>query len=296
MTQPSAPSVSESALQIARDLILDLLQSSRRGLGVIDAHIYAGVVQANIDAATATAEGQIAFGGLDAPPPDALRRKVSISRLSQSLDLPFETVRRRLKVLIDEGRIEMQSGGAVVTAAYLLSEESRQAVLAVDALTARAHGQLQAIGFFEAHPLPSPAARPLEHPARAVARLVTDYSLRLSPIVREVTGDYTNSLLLFQLWRLGDADGGPANASQVARALGVPLETARRRLARLARLPGNGVVARGEGRYAADLNEIADADALLAANDMNLARLYRSCAQIGALEGWRAAALAPRHA
>ncbi|WP_374570435.1 hypothetical protein [Phenylobacterium sp.] len=279
-----------STLHVSCDLILDLLRASQGPLNVIDTLIRAGVVQANIAAATGELDAQLLYGDLDAIPPDAMRRPVSISRLAQGLRLPFETVRRHVKSLCDRGFCEMHRRGVMVPAAYFEQQQSKVAVAAVNAMTAQTFHRLAAGGFFEARALPEPSGQPAMSPPRAVTRLVTDYSLRAAEMLREAWSDNLTALLLMQMMRMNATDGAafdqPVTASRMAEEVDMKLETARRRLVRLAEVglckqTGDGYVV-FEGTFAPFSSEA------LQTNEMNLWRLYRNCALVGAVEAWRA--------
>ena len=303
MNDVTLPPVSASALNIGRDLVLDLVHVTRGPRDLVDALILAAITQANVGAMTASAEHQLAYGVLETTPPDELRRPVSISRLAQGLEMPFETVRRRLRALTEQGVVQAQGTGVIVPAAHYQRQESRAAVVDVAELTLAAYQNLVDVGFFDDRPLPGPLHRPGALPARAVARLVTDYALRVGQAMRDVTGDYLDSLLLMHIMRcntahfgydrrvlvarfaeplVGDDARRPVPAAQVALDLGMPRETTRRRLARLeargfCQQTGGGLLLR-----VASVREMALG--VFEANDMNLWRLFRTCAQLGVLE------------
>ncbi|MGA0604239.1 hypothetical protein ACO2Q3_26285 [Caulobacter sp. KR2-114] len=69
------------------------------------------------------------FSGVDSPPPDDLRRPVSVLSVAGSLGLPFETTRRYVNKLIREGRCVRVKGGVLAPAATLDSPEQEQALL-----------------------------------------------------------------------------------------------------------------------------------------------------------------------
>ncbi len=69
------------------------------------------------------------YTGAAAPPPDDVRRPVSVLSLSQSLGMPFETTRRYVNRMIEAGQCERIRGGGVVPAKVLNSERSQAARL-----------------------------------------------------------------------------------------------------------------------------------------------------------------------
>ena len=76
--------------------LLDTFAASRAGGDVVDPLILAVILEANI--APVTNDPQLApkYAALDDPPPEDLRRAVSINAVAASLRLPYETVRRRV--------------------------------------------------------------------------------------------------------------------------------------------------------------------------------------------------------
>lgn len=91
-----------------------------RALGLIsalhDGDITAAIIwQAIVSANTAHLDTN-EYAGTQAPPPDDLRRPVSVLSLSQSLGMPFETTRRYVNRMIDAGQCERVRGGVVVPA------------------------------------------------------------------------------------------------------------------------------------------------------------------------------------
>jgi hypothetical protein len=61
------------------------------------------------------------YAGLDTPPPDELRKPISISRVADSLGLPFETTRRHVSRLTREGACVRVEGGVILPTAFLVS-------------------------------------------------------------------------------------------------------------------------------------------------------------------------------
>mgnify|MGYP001627572227 CR=1 FL=1 len=281
--------LSSAALLIGRDALLAIWKARDPRMDPVDALILATVIQANVDGLTSSLSEQMIFGGLDQPPPGALRRRVSINRVADSLNLRFETVRRRIKRLEALGLIETSRQGAMAPERYFHTEANRQAVVEADRMAADAYFRLDSLGFFEAHPLPPAIAAPITHPYRAVARLFMTYALRVGGEMRALVGDYPNLMLVLQLTQLNSrlgADVRPAaSISALSRASRIPFETARRRLSRLEQA---GLCRMNEAGYVVPRRvAIALAVQLAACNEMNLLRLYRACAQLGAVEGWR---------
>jgi hypothetical protein len=69
------------------------------------AFVWAGALQAHVRRLLVEPESAWAYAGQDAPPPDNLRTPVSVRALAQTLGMPYETVRRHVATLLEEGRL-----------------------------------------------------------------------------------------------------------------------------------------------------------------------------------------------
>lgn len=85
---------------------------------VITALIFQAIVTANTAHLDQADEGQ-RYAGIDSPPPDDLRRPVSILALSQGLGLPFETTRRHVNRMLASGRCVRVKNGIIVPQAAI---------------------------------------------------------------------------------------------------------------------------------------------------------------------------------
>lgn len=77
--------------------------------------VFLGVIQANIQALNSDLGLSLQYAGAQDIPPDELRRPISVYALAQSLGLPYETTRRYVQKLIEDGRCARQPAGIVVT-------------------------------------------------------------------------------------------------------------------------------------------------------------------------------------
>ncbi len=295
-----------SALVIGRDALLELWLGLDNALDPLDRLLVAAVLQANVDPATTSLEDQIRYGTLNRPMPDEIRRPVSISRLADSMDLRFETVRRRVNRLKTLGVFVTTPAGVLAPESYGNSPGNAATVRAIDGLAERTYRHLVRHHYFSNSPLPSPAHQPEQHPYRAVARLFMTYALRMLLESRPFFGDFTNQLLVMRLNQMNTADLGdarrwdpvgdivlptipdpvrlPISVASLARETGMTVETTRRRLVDLAE---QGICRRVEGGYITVADNIKELRmSLVSANRMNLTRLYRNCALVGAIEGW----------
>jgi hypothetical protein len=119
-------------MRLATHYILESLQILRgaTGLELITSIIFLQILDANTDVIHEQAQREGRFLALDDVAPDALRQPVSVYSVSQALNLPYETTRRHIQLLIDEGLCRRIKGrGIIVTAAALSSPAMIAAVL-----------------------------------------------------------------------------------------------------------------------------------------------------------------------
>jgi hypothetical protein len=74
------------------------------------------LVQANVAHLDRVSSG---YDAVDRPPPDEVRRPVSVLALSSSLGLPYETTRRHVAKMLANGQCVRRKGGVVVPAAVV---------------------------------------------------------------------------------------------------------------------------------------------------------------------------------
>jgi DNA-binding Lrp family transcriptional regulator len=198
------------------------------------------------------------YQSIDEPPPEELRRPISIARLSDSLSLPFETTRRVVHHLIDLGMVRQAEGGVV------LSMVAAQRLKAVQPMTANVGHvrtflrDLRAAGFVEHAPA---AWERVDTPqydrsvARIIWRLSAEYVLRAFGLLVETYGDMRDGIIAHTIVTANTShlnvrvgEGGryaalnetpadevrrPITVSRLAVSLGMPFETARRHVRRL---------------------------------------------------------------
>jgi DNA-binding Lrp family transcriptional regulator len=70
------------------------------------------------------------YAGVDDNPPDEVRRPISVARLAESLGGPFETKRRHVQRLIDDGICIRVPGGLIVPGAVLETPKAISTMLA----------------------------------------------------------------------------------------------------------------------------------------------------------------------
>lgn len=84
--------------------------------------IVAAITAINVRRVTQDPHLSQLYSSEDTPPPDALREPVSLRALSRAIDLPFETVRRRVAALVSEEVVAWKDGGVFVPAQVLRND------------------------------------------------------------------------------------------------------------------------------------------------------------------------------
>lgn len=256
--------------------------------------LVAGVVaQANLQHLARNAEQARRWGGMDSLAPAELRRPISAYAVASALEVPRETVRRKVKQLIASGFLREQSGGLVVDAQQAATPQGLQAMVVLSALTDRFCADLAKAG----HAGPFPEAPITLH--RAAMRLSTAYALRFFEELRiAADGDILGGLTFLALNNANVrhldraalppnlriiplADRKPATALSLAAELSQPRETVRRQLSRIVSL---GYAHRVAGGVIADPSRLpaAAVDRVIARNEANLRPLLTGLRQIGA--------------
>ncbi len=88
---------------------------------VLDAIIFQAIVTANT-AHLDQPDQESRYAGINSPPPDDLRRPVSVLALSDGLGLPFETTRRHVNRLLANGRCVRVKKGVIAPRTALEDE------------------------------------------------------------------------------------------------------------------------------------------------------------------------------
>jgi DNA-binding Lrp family transcriptional regulator len=308
-----------AAARLANAFALDLVRLLGLGRDVIDGLLMAAISQANVAQITRSPELQRAYATLEQLPPDELRRPVSISAVANSLRIPFETARRRIAALTELGVVKPANRGVIIASVPMDSAFYRIAAEAHYVLVRALYFRLRGIGLLESLPRPNgPSFDPLHPPVRLAARLSTDYLLRLAePIVLHV-GDLVSGLILMDIIRantehLPDDEGGeadddwspdrfipdrlrrPIRASALSERLGIPPETVRRHLTRLATADHCERVDEG---YLVLSRMLAREPFVrfMVDNQSHLHRLFAGLADFGVLSEWEREILALRGA
>lgn len=270
----------------ALDFTVAQVAQGLTGLKAVDALIVMAVNQANIAPLTRDADARYAYGGLSAPAPDESRRPVSIHAIAMSMQLPFETVRRRMHHLEALGACRQEARGVIVPMSYLSSPAYLQDVMAAHARMRMLHQELADQGLLD--PLPPSHYLPTdEAPVRAAARLLSDFLLRIADTLMRRAQDPVSGLILgaVVVASVGEASEPGITASEAARRLGLPGETVRRRLTQL-QADGH-CTRRAHAHYLAPLAPGApDSESFMGEIAATAQRLMAGLAERGVIESW----------
>lgn len=120
--------------------------------GILPITIWAGVMRANVRELMTDPEAAWRYAGQDEPPPDALRRPISVRALSNELNLPFETTRRHVASMADRGWLTSIPGQGVIGSTAVITNPGLGRVHPdIPGLYGRALTNLWRVGFdFEA--------------------------------------------------------------------------------------------------------------------------------------------------
>lgn len=293
--------------RISVAFILDLIRTGRMDREFLDGLIILAIVQANVAPVLADQDLQRAYADYDSVPPDAVRRPVSVSAVAQSLKLPYETVRRRVSQLAAQPGVELTAQGIVINGEMLSSPAHRAVVVANYELIRDFYLRLRRLGALaEVAAGAAPAQPGAAPPVRAVARVSSDYVLRIIDVLTANIGDLVRGLVFLAVISAntehfgdeeqGTDDGGPASflpdelrrpvsVATVSARLGVPHETVRRHAARLVedrycRRSPEGLIV--PAHVLARPNFIK----LMGENNAHVRRMFASLAKVGVVAEW----------
>jgi hypothetical protein len=272
---------------LSLNFVLDMAGDGIPGLKSLDALLVMAINQANIGPLTRDPAARTRYGALEAPAPDHERRPVSVRAVAASMQLPYETARRNIRRLEQQGVCVLSPQGVVVPEAFMRSEAYFEAARRGHERLFALYQALRAGGLLE--PLPAANYDESEPPIRAAVRLLSDYLLRTAETVVGRTGDLVTGLVLLPLVAAaagtGDAPAAPLSLAAIARRVHLPAETARRHAAvltesGLCRSTPRGLV-------------LADAEllqppwpALLKENAIAVQRMYAGLAERGVVAAW----------
>lgn len=246
MASPSPRAWTISRLSLS--FTLDQVAAGLAGLSSLDALLVLAVNQANIAPLTRDPTARQAYGALENAAPDNSRRPASINAMANSLGIPFETTRRRLRRLEAAGVCTIVPGaGVVIPESFLTSPAYMLSVMAAHDRLLEFYGRMVDGDLLD--PLPATAYDIDEGvPLRGAARLIADYLLRAIDGVMRQSGDVVTAITLLAVLvaALDDASWAPeadgalaalplrsTTVAKVSRRLGLPNETVRRHITRL---------------------------------------------------------------
>lgn len=304
-----SPSLSESrdAALLSIGFLLDCVEIWRGDRAVLDTLLIVSVVQANIEMIAREPQLQRAYAAADAPPPDELRRAISINALANSLRLPYETARRRIVQLEQAGEVVITDKGVYVPQRNLATPAYFAAVTATTERIRAFYGKLrEARVLRDDFPAPHDAPVPPQELVRAIMRVHAAYFLRVIDAVSLFAGDVVSAMVLLGVLEINterltygqaapDADESsafspdalrrPARISLVARRLSIPDQTVRRYIDRLTE---RGLVARAAGGVLVPAAVLANplCVRLVRENLSHLNRAFSTLAAMGVLAAW----------
>ena len=299
-----------SLARLSLGFTLDQVSAGLAGLSPLDALLVLAVNQANIAPLTRDPAARQAYGALAHAAPDDARRPASVNAMANSLGIPFETTRRRLKRLEAEGVCKILPGaGVLIPEAFLTSPAYLQSVMAAHDRLVGFYGRLLDGGLLD--PLP-PANYAVDEgvPMRGAARLISDYLLRaLDGLLRE-GGDAISAMTLLAIlvaavedapwppeaeWALTAVPFKAITSTRLARRLGLPTETVRRHVLQLIEA---GLARRAPGgiTVAQDILARPHIQSLAEEHAAAVQRLFAGLAERGVVAAWEqtGAGLAPR--
>ncbi|MDB5494570.1 MAG: hypothetical protein JWP86_1907 [Phenylobacterium sp.] len=283
--------------------LLDVFANGRDGGDIMGPLILSVIVEANVAPINQDPELSRRYATLDSPPPDDLRRPVSINAVAASLRLPYETVRRRIAKMADDGVVVVTPRGVYVPT-LAVDDPFRLAMATYRYERLKAfYLELKALRALDDVPVRPPDAPTYPAPPiRAGVRLISEYTLRVIDQIMRRLGDPLTGLILLEMARanaehlpsgttradrpMPDALRKPIPVLALSRRLGLPPETTRRHVRRL---EAEGFCRRVRGGRLAALEQLGqrgDGAHGLDENLHNVQRLFAKAAALGVVAYW----------
>jgi DNA-binding Lrp family transcriptional regulator len=292
-------------MRASNALLLDVLAEMAFGDDPLDRIILIAIAEANVIALTSDPNLSHRYATLDEPPPDELRRPVSISAVAARTGMAFETIRRRIRQLAEQGLCELDVEGVRVPTRVVARVENDAALTAIRDLTrtlylrVRLNGCLDELAGGDAAPF---VGTP---PTRTVVRLTFGHFLRMIAGLVKAVGDLTTALILLATLRensehtanlpstvvsqglMPDTLKVSASTATIAAVLELSEATVGRRLTRLVR-EGRCLRRKGGVIVAASYVRRPEIMALMEFNYTSLLRLFEPLKALGVLAAWEA--------
>lgn len=286
----------EAILRLSGRYVLAQVTVPRLGLDLLDALIVLTVTQFNVERINRDPNLQCRFAVYDDPPPDELRRPVSVNSVSQALGMPFETIRRRVIKLTVLGVFKATAHGVYLPTALVRNRRHHKSLTDTYGRLRNLHSELDRIKWVENY-RERPLAFPNDPPVRLATRVATDYLLRIVQLLMELAGDPVSAAIwLGVLCHDYKGDKRPALAfvdsrppipcAVLSRRLRISGETCRRRVHTLAEA-GLCTVAQTGVSIGEDVFARADVGRLAMRNAQDLRRMFFRLAEYGIPQGWR---------
>jgi DNA-binding Lrp family transcriptional regulator len=239
-----AASPTGRASLLSAAFVVDQANLSRGGGDLLDPLVFAAIVQANLAPLRSDPEVQRRYANSGETLPDDLRRPISVHAVAQSLRLPYETVRRKIRRLVDRGLCVATGAGVVIPAAVIAGQDHAAVQAARLERLNRFHDELVRAGVLapdDALAGPVPAGL-----MRAANTALSQYLLRTTDRLVALAGGVVDGFVLLGLaaanarYLVGReaaahptglaAEPRPCSGLALSRRLGMPNETLRRRL------------------------------------------------------------------
>ena len=135
-------------MRMAIGAILRAVETVNREYGgdITAALVFASVVEANVGHLATSPDSTAALATVGRLPPDEMRRPVTGVALAAALGIPNETVRRKIKGLIDQGALVRVDGGLIVPTEVMASDRMTRLTRASFLNLRRLFIQLRRIG------------------------------------------------------------------------------------------------------------------------------------------------------
>ncbi|WP_369059116.1 winged helix-turn-helix transcriptional regulator [Caulobacter sp. 73W] len=265
----------------------------------LDTFIFGAIVDANFGALDAQPRLGVAFGDADSYAPEALRRPITTHAVAQSLSISPETARRRIKRLVQDGKVRVGPKGLIATDAGIASPTYKSIQMANYDRTAAFYRLMRMLGA-----APAPSAEPAAGEAplvRVVGRATSEYTLRRVQDLMDICGGVLGLACIGEtiVCNLRDIDGPglvnwietrgatgrPVSTREVARGAKLPYETVRRQIDGLSK---KGLIRKDRTGVVAVCPDtmIPTVIEAIQSNAIDLRRLFNRLDRAGVLSTW----------
>lgn len=258
------------------------------GGDILNAAIMTAIMDANIGHLDADPVFAWRYARYEQVPPDGFRRPITIRAVAARLGLPYETARRRIDRLMAVGRCAHAEGGVYAPTIYEPRHETSAVAnrLAVRTLLRDLRINVPEIDWPIVAALDGGDATP---PLRLINRRCAAFAVEVLPRLSTLCGGYDEALVYLGFveatGRSGDGEPWPSlRMSPLARSLGLPVASVRRRTQALAIA---GLVTSTPAGYCAQPSSSMQADVSGVATAI-LSRLHLLFVQLARLEASKA--------